>query len=186
MPPIFSRFKAKEVPVTVHDFQSLFEQFYPSVFKQAYFILQDRSAAEDITQETFLKLYHSCPVSLKNPGAWLARVATNLTYNYLRGEKSRCTTAASPELLSVLPAGETSEEVVLKKETASSVREVLFKLPAKERMCLILRFSGFSYEEIAETIGIPGTSVGKTLARAQQKFKDLYLRQKGSDPVELL
>lgn len=180
MPPIFNRFKTKETAViSAHDFQALFERFYPSVHKQVYFLTHDKVAAEDIAQETFIKLYHSCPVSLKNPGAWLNTVATNLTYNYLKGELTRRVKETTPELR-LASATETSEDVVVRREQNETVRAVLSSLPVKDRMCLTLRFSGFSYEEIADVLQIPKSSVGKTLARAQSKFKTAYTRLKGS------
>jgi len=181
VPPIFNMFRQKTAAtISVHDFQSLFEQFFPSVFRHVYFITQDRATAEDIAQETFIKLYHSCPVSLKNPNAWLTRVATNLAYNYLKGEWRRRGRESGPNL-EFTPVTESSEDTVLRKEEAATVRKVLNALQVRDRMGLLLRFSGFSYEEIADVLEIPKSSVGKVLARAQQKFKEGYLKTKGCD-----
>lgn len=181
MTPIFSRFKPKETfAISVNDFQSLFEQFYPGIVRQLYFITQDKDAAEDIAQETFIRLYHSCPISLKNPGAWLGKVAANLAYNYLKEERNRRGREAVQDLTQS-SENETSEDIVVRREESVLVKQVVNTLPVKERMCLLLRFSGFSYEEIADALQIPKSSVGKTIARAQQKFKGAYLRKKGSD-----
>ena len=177
--PIFNRFKQKDAPIiSAHDFQSLFEQFYPFVVKHVYFLTQDKVMAEDIAQETFIKLYHSCPISLFNPGAWLNRVATNLTYNLLKGERMRRDREGLQS--KERPANpETSEDLILRKEETDYVKSALNALPVKERMCLLLRHSGFSYEEISEALNIPKSSVGQTIARTQAKFKEIYLKGKG-------
>ena len=44
-----------------------------------------------------------------------------------------------------------------------------------------MKHSGFSYDEIAEAIGVKKTSVGTIVVRAQAKFKKIYLEQKGCD-----
>lgn len=180
VPAIFGKFRSQDdCNVTVHDFQALFEKHYQAVYKQVYFLTLDKSVSEDIAQETFIKLYNSCPISLKNPGAWLNKVATNLSYNYLNGETRRREKESSHEKL-FLVKSENSEDTVIKKEEVHIVREILKDMSGKERMTLMLRFSGYSYEEIAETMCIPKASVGKTLSRAQEKFKEAYLQREGS------
>jgi DNA-directed RNA polymerase specialized sigma24 family protein len=44
-------------------------------------------------------------------------------------------------------------------------------------MCLLLKFSGYKYNEIAEVIGVESSSVGTILARAQAKFKEKYQKE---------
>ena len=71
--------------------------------------------AEEITQETFLKLYTTPPRQYQNIGGWLSRVAVNLAYNSLRREKSRQRREAKIEQqqgLSMI----SSEEAVLQNE----------------------------------------------------------------------
>lgn len=186
MLPIFNRLKTKDSPaISVHDFQSLFEQHYQCVVRHIFFLTQDKTTAEDIAQETFIKLYHSCPISLSNPGAWLKKVASNITYNHIKGERCRRDKENREEMFQAL-TGESSEEIVLRKEESGMVRTALNKLPVKERMCLLLRHSGFSYEEIADVLHMPKSSVGKTIARAQVKFKEAYLMERGVVYGELL
>jgi RNA polymerase sigma factor (sigma-70 family) len=106
-------------------------------------------------------------------------VATNLAYNYLRSEKSRLrreehTGAHGCTVVS-------SEETALQNEETNTVRRTLQALPERDRLCLLMKHSGFSYDEIAAAIGVKKTSVGTTIARAQAKFKRVYLEQKGCD-----
>ena len=66
------------------------------------------------------------------------------------------------------------ERFVLAGEQAALVRSILAQLPERQQVCLMLRSTGFSYEEIAEATGIPITSIGSVLARAMQAFRRSY------------
>jgi len=76
--------------ITPAEFETLFQSYYPLVYRRLYYLLGERAAAEDLTQEVFLKLYHQPPRERSNLGGWLLRVAANLAYNRLRGEERRC------------------------------------------------------------------------------------------------
>lgn len=177
--PIAARLHNQPEENTVR-FKTLFGTYYPRICRQLTYLLGDRAAAEDLAQETFLKLYQNPPSEWTNPGGWLAKVATNLAYNYLRGEKSRQareTNTANNAAHTVFSL----EETISRSQEVAAVRSVLQQMAARDRTCLLLRFSGFSYAEIAGAIGVEKTSVGTILARAQGKFKEKYLSQKGCD-----
>jgi RNA polymerase sigma factor (sigma-70 family) len=59
----------------------------------------------------------------------------------------------------------------------AAVRRALAEVPERQRECLLLRHSGYSYAEIAETLGIAIGSVGVLLARAEHAFRTTYRRQ---------
>lgn len=161
------------------DMQEHFCRYYPSVCRQITFILGDSGLAEDIAQEAFLKLYQSPPDNRSAVGGWLFRVAKNLAFNLIRSEKSR-----SQRELKVQEEhyGEiSSEETVVRKEETAMVHQVLNTLGERDRTCLIMKFSGFSYEEIARATGAKKASVGTIIARAQAKFRERVLELKGSD-----
>lgn len=130
-----------------------------------------------MAQETFLKLFQTPPREQSNLGGWLARVATNLAYNQLRSEKSRKGREIKSDLglVAMAPA----EEIALRNEEIRLVQSALDSLQDRDKTCLLLRYSGMSYADIAGVLGIKPSSVGTTLARAQAKFKDEYLRLKG-------
>jgi len=130
-----------------------------------------------LAQETFLKLYNSPPSEFQNIGGWLSRVATNLAYNYLRSEKNRRRREEKNNLL--VQTVHSSEETALRNEEVRSVQRALESLPKRDRLCLLMKHSGFSYEEIASSTGLKKSSVGTIIARAQARFKKVYLEQKG-------
>lgn len=165
----------KEVPAV---YRELYDRYYPFICRHLTYLLADRAIAEDLTQEVFIKLYRSPPREFQNIGGWLSKVATNLAYNHLRSEKSRLRREEQIGLPE--QAEDSSETQALKNEEMRSVRHVLDLLPERDRLCLLMKHSGFNYEDIAAATGLKKSSVGTIIARAQARFKKVYLEQKGS------
>lgn len=165
-------------------FDSLFAHFYPELFGLVYRILGDRMETEDTLQEAFLKLAVDA-LLLEKPdrevGAWLRRVGMNLAFNKLRSAK-RATSRL--ERVGRLERGDdaTSESdgpagILVRQEEREAVRQALAEVPERQRECLLLRHAGYSYLEIAETVGIAVGSVGVLLTRAEHAFRTIYRRQ---------
>lgn len=161
-------------------FRELFHSHYPSVCRQLTCLLGCRATAEDVAQEAFIKLYQTPPREASNLRGWLARVATNLAYNHLRSENSRRRReAGAGQQPEAVPGG--PEEIILRREEVELTRRVLEMLPERDRACLLLKFSGLSYSDIARATGVKESSMGTLLARARARFREEYLRLKGSD-----
>lgn len=158
--------------------QEHFYRFYPAVCRQLTYMLGDAGLAEDIAQEAFIKLYQSPPNDQGATGGWLFRVAKNLALNLIRSEKSRLLREAKVQEGSWEIS---SEETVIRKEETNMVHRVLNSMLERDRTCLIMKFSGFSYDEIARATGVKKASVGTIIARAQARFRDRILEMKGSE-----
>jgi RNA polymerase sigma factor (sigma-70 family) len=161
-------------------YEETYRSFYAQVVRQLTYLLGNRAGAEDVAQETFLKLYTVPPPTRQNIGGWLHQVGARLALNYLRGEKRR----QRRELQAEDPSGDKVihlEEVMWRQEAVRLVREVLDEMPARERMALLLRHTGFTYQEIAGALDVAPGSVGTLLARAQRRFLDLYRQRKDDD-----
>ncbi|WP_282433065.1 RNA polymerase sigma factor SigX [Desulfosporosinus youngiae] len=172
---MFSSFFKKEQERVPDDFNTSYEKYYPVIFRHCAYLTGDVKAAEDIAQETFIKLYNSPPAH-DNTGAWLSKVATNLAYNYIRDQKTR--RSKEPVIEGHMVSNVISiEEIAIKNSEVRLVRKLLNNLNHRDRLCLLLKFSGYKYNEIAEIAKIEKASVGKILARAQEKFKELYLKE---------
>ncbi|MDI6906197.1 MAG: RNA polymerase sigma factor SigX [Thermoanaerobacterales bacterium] len=155
----------------------MFDRYYPEIFRQLAYILGNRDTAEDLAQETFLKLYAHPPRHQDNLPAWLRKVAVNLAYKHLQKEQNRrrreLKIAAEDE------HNRAGVDPVTRRQEVRDVRAVLETLSRRDRTCLLLRFSGYSYAEIAEIIGVEPSSVGTLLARARSRFRDEYNRREG-------
>jgi RNA polymerase sigma-70 factor (ECF subfamily) len=165
----------------VQRFDALFARFYAELFGLVYRVLGDQMETEDALQEAFLKLAEAAELQTRpdaEVGAWLRRVGLNLAFNRVRSarrarerlqrvgrlESDRDTSVGGPARLVEID------------EQRAAVRRVLAEVPERQRECLLLRHSGYSYVEIAATLGIAVGSVGVLLARAEDAFREQYWR----------
>jgi RNA polymerase sigma factor (sigma-70 family) len=160
--------------VKEEEFQINYEKYYPIVYKQLYYLVGSNELAEDLTQEVFIKYYNS-KEEIEFLGSWLSKVAANTAFNYLRGEKRRI--KREENILEDVNNIFTVEEEIFRNEETREVRRILSKIPDKQRICLILKFSGYSYEEIHNATSIPQSSIGQLVARGKQKFLKLYQKE---------
>ena len=167
-------------------FDTLFQRFYSELFGLVYRVLGDRMEAEDTLQEAFLKLSDDGVVQARpdgEVGAWLRRVAINLAFNRLRSAKRARARLERVGRLDRNDEEPTDNEmlgpagVLIRTEEQATIRRALAEVPERQRDCLLLRHSGYSYAEIAMTLGIAVGSVGVILARAEHAFRATYRRQ---------
>lgn len=162
-------------------FETLFYRHYDRVYGLLFRLLGNRTEAEDVTQEVFLKLYRQ-PLRGRrehNVGGWLYRVATNMGYNHLRSTKRRWgrNTLLVPD---ITDAAERPSDKVVQGETQAAVRSALATLPQRQTQLLLLRQMGLSYAELADACDIAPGSVGTLLSRAAQAFRHAYEEQTGT------
>jgi RNA polymerase sigma-70 factor (ECF subfamily) len=156
-------------------FEELFLRHYNQVYRVAYGLVGRSDEAEDLTQETFVALYHQPPqIALDaSVGAWLCRVALNRGYNLLRSERR---TRERLERLAEPPDMIDPQAELVRAEEQARVREVIAQLPERQAKLLLLRHAGLSYAEIATALSIAPGSVGTLLARAEKAFVVAYER----------
>lgn len=159
-------------------FSALFLRYYQSVHSLLARTTGDSDEAEDLTQEVFVRLYrHPLDANRQhNLRAWLCRVALNLSLNAGRAkqrESGRCERAHRLTEQQRRAEGD-PEDSLLRHEERDRVRRVLNLLAPRQRQCLILRYEGFSYAEIAQVLEVSPGSVGTLLARAEAEFARRY------------
>ena len=149
-------------------------------------MLGDRMETEDTLQEAFLKLSDEADLQARadvEVGAWLRRVALNLSFNRLRSARRARTRLERVGRLERTDQESTESDLsspadlLLRQEERAAVRHALAEVPERQRECLLLRHSGYSYAEIAATLDIAIGSVGVLLARAEDAFGRTYRRQ---------
>lgn len=153
------------------DFDEIYRRHYASLFRYMCRLTGDADAAEDATQEAFLSLLRrNLPEDEAKP--WLFTVATNHVRDTARRAETRRRLGPKVEQLKVTPVR--PDEVTERREAIGSVREVLGRIPDRDRRILLLREEGFSYKEIAATIDVAPSSVGTLIARALRRFAAEY------------
>src|SRR2546429_1037935 len=130
-------------------FERLFLQEYPKVVAIAYRVLADRTAAEDVAQEVFLKFHRSHSPDSEHASGWLHAAAVHSALNVIRGERRRAQRETAHALDPALAPAANPERVVLEAEGRREVRRALRQLPQRSAALLVLRYSGLSYAEVA-------------------------------------
>ena len=152
-------------------FDSLYREYFNHIYRFSHSLMGNPEEADDITQETFIKLYRQLESGeeTRNPKAWIYRVAANSCYNHLKRKKlSRIILAKENFPPDIAPGN--IEEDMMKQQEIYLLRSAIRKLPARDQVILTLYKNGFSTTEIAETIKVKKNSIGKILARSVEKL----------------
>lgn len=163
--------------------EELFARFQKPLFNYFYRMLGRRETAEDLVQETFVKLCRfgdSFRGSDAKFSTWLYSVAGNQCRDYLRhtGRRPEAPLADFEEdfadSLADQPSDDDSpEDHIIRMETRAALKTTVDSLPEREREAIILReYQGLEYKEIADIIGCPLGSVKVLIYRARQRLRD--------------
>src|SRR3954447_20446659 len=133
-------------------FRALADLHLKKIMNFAYRLLHDRSEAEDIAQETFLRLWKDA--GRYEPKArvitWLHRIAHNLCIDRLRARREKPTDRADDERTSEEPGG-----LLDRKRLASAVETALATLPERQRVAITLvHYQGLSNTEAALVLDV--------------------------------
>lgn len=165
-------------PQETADFDTLFLTHYDGVYRVLFRIVGSREEAEDLAQETFLRLYHHRfpPGREHNVRAWLYRVATNLAFNALRSRQRRQQRqeTATRDGTALSEYAPDPADVAERQDERATVRRVLMTLRPRQAQLLLLRHAGLSYRELAAALNVAPGSVGTLLARAKAAFETAY------------
>lgn len=156
--------------------EELIEPYGPRLWRLCRHLTGNTDAAEELYQQTFLRaLEREEHIDREgNPGAWLCATAAGLWKSDLRKSARREAIAPTvPEEGGVeVSAGNTPEEVLLKREQAQQLHAQIDALPEQYRQVLILCYSGgLTIEEIAKALHLPKGTVKSRLFRAREQIK---------------
>lgn len=153
------------------DFDAAFDELYPPLVRYCRRLTGDTDAAEDAAQEAMVRLFtHQVDGPTPAVRVWLFKTATHLLRDRYRvDENRRRLLEENPVTPSEIEGPERRLERSLDRARA---REALDRLPERDREMLLMRYEGFSYKEIAETVAVAATSIGTLLARAERRFMD--------------
>ena len=179
-------------------FRGLVERHQSRVFHLAKSLVRNPSDASDIAQETFVRAFVNLK-SYRSQGsftAWVAKIANNLSIDFLRRQKTQAATPfdeavaekESEDLQAGLLAGRIRSDpqaAALRRELGEQLEAALRQLPEKHRAILLLReIDGLSYEELAEALEIPVGTVMSRLFHARSKMQTILAGYAlGPDPA---
>lgn len=140
--------------ITKEHAAQLYNEYSEFVYKVALFIIQSKSMAEDIMQETFIKVFKKYGQydSSKPLGPWIYRITVNTARNMHRKQKWLGFIGSMPEREST----EYVETIFLKEQVKKELWEEINKLSRKSREIVVLHFYlGMKLKEVSVTLGIP-------------------------------
>ena len=163
--------------------EAIYARFKGVVFSLAWRQTGDRAAAEDILQDTFIKvLTHLGDV--RNEAtfpAWVYRIAVNTCYSHLRGRQSRENRTVALSRVE----GRREEAVYDSHETSLSgpLEQAIARLPGKLRMVFLLHdVQGFKHAEIAGLLGVSTGTSKSQLFKARQRMRESLKAETGLTP----
>lgn len=151
----------------------LVEEHADSVYRLAYRLSGNQHDAEDLTQETFMRVFRS----LKNyqPGTfegWLHRITTNLFFDMVR-HRSKIRMEALPEDYERVPGTDmTPEQAYSVANLDPALQAALDGLSPDFRVAVVLcDVVGMSYDEIADTLGVKMGTVRSRIHRGRSQLR---------------
>ncbi len=156
-------------------FARLVRRYESPLYGYLYRMLQNSADAEEVFQETFLRVYRNLH-RFRVDGRfkpWAYRIAANLARDRLRTRKRRGEApldngSGCDGSLAISDAAR-PDEAALAVETAQRIETALARLPAKQRSVFLLaRFEGMAYGDIARLLRIPTGTVKSRMNKAAQ------------------
>ncbi len=152
-------------------FREIFEANSKRIYRLCYTYTGDSAAANDLLQETFLKVWQNLD-KFRNQAmisTWIYRIAVNTCLTYLKSEKRQAKDELTPFI-----AENKKEEISEKKEEIDLLYQCISKLEESERILITMVLDEIPYPEIAEISGISEGNLRVKIHRIKQKLTELY------------
>jgi RNA polymerase sigma-70 factor (ECF subfamily) len=151
----------------------LYDRYGRLIFSLALYIVGDPATAEEITQDTFTRLWNQAanyrPEQAKVK-TWLVTIARNRAIDELRRRKARPSLIFLEEIWQV--SVNNLDEIVDGRARRIRLRAALLELPAEQRQVLLMAyFGGYSQSEIAEAMSLPLGTVKTRMRLGMQKLR---------------
>jgi RNA polymerase sigma factor (sigma-70 family) len=152
-------------------FKQIFQANSKKIFHLCYGYTGDDDAANDLLQETFLKVWQNLD-KFRNQAmisTWIYRIAVNTCLTYLRSEKRQAKDELTPQI-----AETKAEDFSPKNEQVALLYKCISKLEESERIIITMVLDELPYPEIAEISGISEGNLRVKIFRIKQKLTELY------------
>ena len=160
--------------------ETLFESHRTRLTRRLERMVGSREAAEDLSQEAFLRLWRGGPLErpVAEQRAWLERTASNLAIDELRKRRLRDHAELEDEAVAAISADGAE---------ALTVADALGRLDPHQRLLVLLRFqAGLTHREIGELLAISSEAARKRVAAARRAFAAAYHGGGSDQPLILL
>lgn len=166
----------------LESFNCLVVAYQSRVYSLCLRMLGSPESADDATQEAFIAAYRSIGKLRGALRPWLLRIASNACIDELRRRKRQSSVSldvptTDPEREHALDppdaSSERPESVALQDELSRALQAELLRLPSEQRLAVILcDVEGFSYDEIAESMGCSVGTVKSRISRGRARLRE--------------
>ena len=167
-------------------YRELIARYERPVFSLIFRMVRDKETAEDLAQETFIKVLNNIDRYLPEFkfSSWLFKIANNITIDFLRKRQidtisiegaPDAVTAESKRAtaIAVASGGESPLQQLESKELGEQIERAIGKLRPEYRACILLRHvEDYSYDEIAEIVKLPLGTVKTYIHRARAELRE--------------
>jgi RNA polymerase sigma-70 factor (ECF subfamily) len=161
----------------------LYERYKKYVYTIAYHYAGNKDDALDLTQEVFIAIFKSLDNFKEGLSIlpWVKRITVNKCLNFIRDKKEAVslnqTVDGGNEIQDLIPSPETTDSKALYQDTKQALETAITKLPAEERMAVILRhMKGMKYEDISKIMDVPLGTVKTLLHRGRKTIKESMIK----------
>jgi RNA polymerase sigma-70 factor (ECF subfamily) len=164
-------------------YRELVERHVRGVHAFVYRMLGSRAEAEEVSQESFLRLWKHADtfVAHAKPSTWLYRVAHNLAVDRLRRRRE----SSHASSIEDVPTSDRPSLHLYDKQVALAVESALSELPERQRAAIsLVHYQGMSNAEAAVVLGVKVRALESLLARGRQQLRERlrdFRSQEGND-----
>jgi len=181
--------KNEDTPIKkTTDYRQMFDQLYDrhksDVYHFAFYLTKNKGEAEDLFQETWLRVAKKFPktLAMKKVKSWIFTITSNLYKDSLRKERVRRSFFLKKRKLMEMNQHSEQNSFLIKKnlhpdsseqsDMGSAISQALAKLPDHQRQIFVLKeMAGFKHSEISEILNVPEGTVKSVLFRAVKKLR---------------
>ena len=168
-------------------YRELLDRYQRPVFSLIYRMVRDREQAEDLSQETFVRVFNH--IDRYDPAykfsSWIFKIATNLTIDWMRKKEvptvsidgSRYATTSDEieaSTITVESKDETPEELLIARELGNEIEQAITRLRPEYKTAILLRHvEDKPYEEIAQIMSLPLGTVKTYIHRGRKELQEM-------------
>ena len=167
-------------------YRELLGRYQRPVFSIIYRMVRDRELAEDLAQETFVRVFNN--IDRYDPrykfSSWIFKIATNLTIDHIRRRELDTVSidgsrnAVTPDQIeatsiTIASTDENPEELLEARQLGAEIEDAIGKLRPEYRAAILLRHvDGREYQEIAEILSLPLGTVKTYIHRGRNELRE--------------
>ena len=156
------------------DYGLLIKKYQPNVFRTAIGFLHNKEDAEEITQDVFIKAFHSLS-SYSGKAAfstWLYRITVNTSLNFIRKKKRSGFWTELTSLFQTPSTNKLANVIIEENAEKAVISGAIQELPEKQRLAFVLtKYEELSQKEVAEIMKISEGAVEQLVIRAKKNLR---------------